>query len=68
MRRVFEESFGLIQWLGKRSNRDKLARLPENMQRDLNYHLDAIYATIIINAERLKEGSRKNKGRPGSVI
>jgi hypothetical protein len=68
MRRVFEESFGLIQWLGKRSNRDKLARLPENMQRDLNYHLDAIYATIIINAERLKEVSRKNKGRPGSVI
>ena len=68
MRRVFEESFGLIQWLGKRSNRDKLARLPENMQRDLNYHLDALYATIIINAERLKEVSRKNKGRPGSVI
>ena len=25
------------------------------MQRDLNVHLDAIYATIIINAERLKE-------------
>ena len=55
MRRVFEESFGIIQWLGKKSNQDKLARLPESMQRDLNVHLDAIYATIIINAERLKE-------------
>jgi hypothetical protein len=55
MRRVFEESFGIIQWLGKKSNQDKLARLPEPMQRDLNVHLDAIYATIIINAERLKE-------------
>jgi hypothetical protein len=68
MRRVFEDSFGLIQWLGKKSNRDKLARLPENMQRELNYHLDAIYATIIINAERLKEISQKNKGQPPSEI
>lgn len=55
MRRVFQESFGLVQYLGKKSNQDKLALLPENMQRDLNVHLDAIYATIIINAERLKE-------------
>jgi len=55
MRRVFEESFGIVQWLGKKSNQDKLARLPEIMQRDLNVHLDAIYATIIINSERLKE-------------
>ena len=55
MRRVFEESFGIVQWLGKKSNQDKLAKLPETMQRDLNVHLDAIYATIIINAERLKE-------------
>jgi len=55
MRRVFEESFGLVQWLGKKSNQNKLAKLPETMQRDLNVHLDAIYATIIINAERLKE-------------
>jgi len=36
------------------------------MQRDLNYHLDSIYATIIINAERMKEVSRRNKGRPVS--
>ena len=63
MRRVFEESFGLIQWLGKKSNQNKLAKLPENMQRDLNVHLDAIYATIIINAERLKEIDRK-QGEP----
>ena len=55
MRRVFEESFGIVQWLGKKSNQDKLARLPESMQKDLNVHLDAIYATIIINTERLKE-------------
>jgi hypothetical protein len=55
MRRVFEESFGIVQWLGKKNNQDKLARLPETMQRDLNVRLDAIYATIIINAERLKE-------------
>ncbi len=54
-RRVFEESFGIVQWLGKKSNQDKLARLPESMQKDLNVHLDSIYATIIINTERLKE-------------
>jgi hypothetical protein len=65
MRRVFEESFGLIQWLGKKSNQDKLAKLPENMQRDLNVHLDAIYATIIINAERLKEIDRKQEEPKG---
>jgi hypothetical protein len=59
MRRVFEESYGIVQWLGKKSNQDKLARLPETMQRDLNVHLDAIYATIIINAERLKEILRR---------
>jgi hypothetical protein len=64
MRRIFEDGFGLIQWLGKKSNRDKLARLPESMQRDLNYHLDVIYATIIINAERLKEIGQK-RGGPG---
>jgi len=68
MRRVFEDGFGLIQWLGKKSNRDKLAKLPENMQRDLNYHLDAIYATIIINAERLKEVSRQNRGQRNNEI
>jgi len=61
MRRVFDESFGIVQWLGKKSNQDRLARLPEAMQRDLNVHLDAIYATIIINAERLKEIVRKAK-------
>jgi hypothetical protein len=61
MRRVFEEAFGLVQWLGKKSNKDKLARLPESTQKDLNVHLDAIYATIIINAERLKEISRHRK-------
>ena len=61
MRRVFDESFGIVQWLGKKSNQERLARLPEAMQRDLNVHLDAIYATIIINAERLKEIVRKAK-------
>jgi hypothetical protein len=61
MRRVFEESFGIVQWLGKKSNQDKLAKLPETMQRDLNVHLDAIYATIIINAERLKEIVRRQE-------
>jgi hypothetical protein len=62
MRRVFEESFGIIQWLGKKSNQDKLAKLPEPMQRDLNVHLDAIYATIIINSERLKEIQGRKTG------
>jgi hypothetical protein len=61
MRRVFEESFGIVQWLGKKSNEDKLARLPEAMQRNLNVHLDAIYATIIINAERLKDIAGKQE-------
>jgi hypothetical protein len=66
MRQVFEDCFGLVQWLGKKSNQDKLAKLSENTQRDLNYHLDAIYATIIINSERLKEISRKYS--PSSAI
>jgi hypothetical protein len=59
MRRVFQECFGLVQWLGKKSNQAKLAQLPETMQRDFNVHLDAVYATIIINAERLKEIERR---------
>ncbi|MBN1836476.1 MAG: hypothetical protein JW820_11540 [Spirochaetales bacterium] len=55
MRRIFEDCSGLVQWLGKAENRDKLALLPQNSQRDFGAHLDSIYATLIINAERLRE-------------
>ncbi len=59
LRRIFDDSFGLVQWLGKKSNQDRLAKLPEGVQRELNSYLDAIYATIIINAERLREIARR---------
>ena len=55
MRRVFDDSFGLVQWLGKDENRDKLALLPQSSQREFNAHLDSIYATLIINSERLRD-------------
>jgi hypothetical protein len=62
MRSVFDDCLGLVQWLGKGENREKLALLPQNSQRDLSAHLDSIYATLIINAERLREVERRQDG------
>jgi hypothetical protein len=63
LRRVFDDGFGLLQWLGKKGNQEKLARVPESTQRDLSACLDSIYATLIINAERLKEVARRFPGQ-----
>jgi hypothetical protein len=60
MRSVFDDCYGLMQWLGKTENRGKLELLPQNSQRELNAHLDSLYATLIINAERLRDVERQN--------
>jgi hypothetical protein len=63
MRRVYDDGFGLVQWLGRKSNRDRLARLPDGSQRDLSACLETIYATLIINSERLEQIDRRYPGQ-----
>ena len=63
LRRIYDDGFGLVQWLGKKANQERLARLPESSQRDLSAFLETIYATLIINSERLKEISRRYPGQ-----
>jgi hypothetical protein len=63
LRRVYDDGFGLVQWLGRKSNREKLARLPDGAQRDLSGCLEAIYATLIVNAERLAQVDRRYPGQ-----
>jgi len=59
MEEVFDNSSGLIQWLGRKSNREKLEKIPASMQKELHQHLNAVYASLIINNERLREIARK---------
>ncbi len=59
MEEVFDNSSGLIQWLGKKSNREKLEKIPASMQKELHQHLNAIHASLIINNERLREIAKK---------
>jgi hypothetical protein len=59
LRRVYEDSFGLIQWLGKKSNQESLSKLPKGLQQELNQHLYTLNATLIINSERLRELNEK---------
>jgi len=59
MEEVFDNSSGLIQWLGKKSNREKLEKIPASMQKELHQHLNAVHASLIINNERLREIARK---------
>jgi hypothetical protein len=59
LRKVYEDSFGLIQWLGKKSNQESLLKLPKGLQQELNLHLYTLNATLIINAERLRELTQK---------
>jgi hypothetical protein len=63
LRRIYDDGFGLVQWLGKKSNRERLARVPESSQRDLSACLETIYSTLIINSERLKEIGRRYPGQ-----
>jgi regulator of replication initiation timing len=66
LRRVYDDGFGLVQWLGKKGNQERLSRLPESSQRDLSICLETIYSTLIINSERLAEIDRRYPGQ-GSV-
>lgn len=59
MESIFDDCFGLIQWLGKKSNKDKLEKIPVSMQKNFSQYLNSIHSTLIINIERLKEISRK---------
>ncbi len=59
LKSVYEDSFGLIQWLGKKSNQESLNKLPTGLQQELNQHLYTLNATLIINTERLREMSDK---------
>jgi hypothetical protein len=59
LQRVYEDSFGLIQWLGKKSNQEALSKLPRGLQQELNQHLYTLNATLIINAENLRELAEK---------
>jgi hypothetical protein len=65
MRRLYDDGFGLVQWLGRKSSRERLARLPDGAQRDLAACLETIYATLIVNAERLAQVDRRYPGQAG---
>jgi hypothetical protein len=52
---ISEEGAGLIQWLGRPRNRERLAKIPETSQRTFHYALTSLQATLIINQERLQE-------------
>ncbi len=62
LRRILDDGTGLVQWLGKPNNRDRLSRLPESAQRDLGQFLETIHSTLIINSERLAEIDRRYPG------
>ena len=62
LRRVYDDGFGLVQWLGKKGNQERLSRLPESAQRDLSACLETVYSTLIINSERLNEIDRRYPG------
>jgi len=62
LRRVYDDGSGLVQWLGKKGNQERLSRLPESAQRDLSACLETIYSTLIINSERLAEIDRRYPG------
>jgi hypothetical protein len=63
LRRVLDDGTGLVQWLGKQNDRDRLSRLPETAQRDLSAFLETIHSTLIVNSERLEEIERRYPGQ-----
>ena len=63
LRRVFDDGCGLVQWLGKKGNQERLSRIPESSQRDLSVCLETIHSTLIINSERLNEIERRYPGQ-----
>ncbi len=58
MKALFDDCFGLVQWLGKKGNSQKLQKIPEGTLREFNAALHSIHATLIINQERLEEVAR----------
>jgi hypothetical protein len=66
LRRILDDGTGLVQWLGKQGNRDRLSRLPESSQRELGIFLETIHSTLIINSERLEEIDRRHPGQTPS--
>jgi hypothetical protein len=66
LRRILDDGSGLVQWLGKQNNRERLSRLPESSQRDMGALLGAIHSTLIINSERLEEIARRYPGQASS--
>lgn len=63
MRRIYDDGFGLVQWLGRKGNQDRLARVPEGSQRDLSVCLEAIYSSLIIGAELLQDIVKRYPGQ-----
>jgi regulator of replication initiation timing len=63
LRRIYDDGFGLVQWLGKKGNQERLSRVPDSSQRDLSACLETIYSTLIINSERLAEIDRRYPGQ-----
>ena len=59
LQQVYEDCFGLVQWLGRSQNESQLQAMPETLQSDLNSLLYTINATLIINSERLTEISTR---------
>jgi hypothetical protein len=55
---ITEEGAGLIQWLARARNRERLAKIPESSQREFHQTLTSLQATLIINQERLAEIAR----------
>lgn len=63
LRHIYDDGFGLVQWLGKKGNQERLARVPVSSQRDLSACLETIHSTLIINAERLAAIGRRYRGK-----
>jgi hypothetical protein len=60
---ITEEGAGLIQWLGKSGNRDRLSKIPVTNQRTFHQALTSMQATLIINQERLQEIAHRSIAR-----
>jgi hypothetical protein len=61
---IIEEGGGLVQWLGKPRNRERLAKVPAANQRTFHQALTSMQATLIINQERLAEIARIRQAEP----
>ena len=60
LKQVYEDCFGLVQWIGRSQNESRLEAMSETLQHELNSLLYTINATLIINNERQTEISTKH--------